>query len=228
MKINSKKCSKCKITYKEYNLSAFFRSDKTKKDGFYSSCKKCCDKYHAERSKNLRHYKIKNGLKVYEKHNMNKTPEYNIWCGIKQRCYNKNLDSYKNYGGRGIVMSDEWKNSFIKFFEDMGKRPSNDHTIERVDNNKGYSKENCVWISKSKQSANRRNVTLNPFDNKETARQASIRLGGNTELIKCRLKRGWTKERAFTEKAGKFTWRNKNETNRHKKSIQNNRAKTRF
>lgn len=89
------------------------------------------------------------------KHGMSKTLEYKTWDSIYQRCYNPNNISYKNYGGRGINISSEWRNSFENFYKDMGKRPEN-LTIERVNNNLGYSKENCIWASRTTQSRNQR------------------------------------------------------------------------
>jgi hypothetical protein len=85
-----------------------------------------------------------------------KTPTYNIWSGLFTRCYNKNHATYKFYGAKGITVSDDWR-SFDNFLRDMGERPSN-YQIDRIDNTKGYCKENCHWISKesnNKRQSNR-------------------------------------------------------------------------
>lgn len=85
-----------------------------------------------------------------------KMPEYRIYHGIKQRCYNKNRDSFKLYGGRGIEMCDRWLSDFRNFYQDMGKRPTDKHSIDRVDPNKGYSPDNCRWATAKEQAETKR------------------------------------------------------------------------
>lgn len=89
-------------------------------------------------------------------HGMSKAPEYKVWENIKLRC-NPSTAKSDNYGKRGITLSDEWK-SFERFYKDMGPRPSNLHSVERLNNNEGYSKENCVWATRRQQQNNRRNT----------------------------------------------------------------------
>lgn len=90
------------------------------------------------------------------KHNATGTPEFMAWTSIKQRCGNIKNPSYKNYGGRGIKVCAEWEDSFSLFISDVGKRPSDKYSIDRIDNDKGYNKDNCKWSLRSEQNRNHR------------------------------------------------------------------------
>jgi hypothetical protein len=84
------------------------------------------------------------------------TPEYDSWIHMRQRCNNPNNKDFKHYGGRDISVCERWLDSFENFFEDMGPKPSANHSIDRIDNDSGYSLDNCRWATKSEQSSNRR------------------------------------------------------------------------
>ncbi len=89
-------------------------------------------------------------------HGLTSSLEYNSWRGIIDRCCNEKHPAYEHYGKRGITVCDEWKESFEAFYRDMGPRPSPQHSIDRRKNDKGYSKENCRWVTPIEQQNNKR------------------------------------------------------------------------
>lgn len=101
-------------------------------------------------------------LKYFSKHKMTKSPTYNTWQSMKSRCNYPNDLAYPQYGGRGITVCEKW-NDFLNFYEDMGKRP-NGFTLDRLDPNGNYCKENCAWADKKQQCLNKRNVKLYTID----------------------------------------------------------------
>lgn len=92
----------------------------------------------------------------HEKHGGSRLPEYQVWLGMKARCQNPAHNAYENYGGRGIFVCDRWSSDFAAFYCDMGSRPSSHHTIERVNNDEGYSPSNCIWATRKEQNKNQR------------------------------------------------------------------------
>lgn len=124
-----------------------------------------CLKPHIARSwcqMHYRRYKIHGSLdkpqSIKKKtHGLTNTPEYAAWRAMKHRCNNPNNQFYNRYGGRGITVCKQWnaKDGFLKFLEDMGSRPSSAHTLDREENDKGYSPDNCRWVTWDVQSLNK-------------------------------------------------------------------------
>lgn len=92
------------------------------------------------------------------RHGKTGTSTYHVWASMINRTTSKKCSNYHRYGGRGITVCEKWR-TFAGFYEDMGDRPDN-LTLERVDNNKGYTKENCKWATTSEQAKNRRSAVM--------------------------------------------------------------------
>jgi len=93
--------------------------------------------------------------KLNKKHGMYKSPTYMSWKKMKDRCLNPNHMHYHTYGGRGINICDKWM-SFEGFFEDMGEMPEKGYSVDRINSDGNYTKENCRWIPRNHQQKNRR------------------------------------------------------------------------
>lgn len=124
--------------------------------------------------------------------------EYWIWNMVVQRCTNPSVKNWNDYGGRGITVCDSWL-KFENFFADMGKRPTTLHSLERIDNSLGYSKENCKWATRAEQARNKRNNRMLTIDGEtrhlaDWCREYGI---GHTIVIS-RINRGWNERDAVT------------------------------
>lgn len=105
-----------------------------------------------------------------DSHGLTDSAEYRVWQDMKTRCSNKSHKSYNRYGGRGIHVCARWENSFSSFYKDMGNKPSKIHQLDRIDNDKGYSKENCQWITPTENVRKGKTPKLNVEKVKEIKR----------------------------------------------------------
>ena len=126
-------------------------------------------------------------------------PLYSVWAGIKSRTENPKSPGWHNYGGRGIKMCSRWRNSFENFLEDMGKRPSKKHSIDRIDNDGDYTPENCRWATKEEQSNNmRKNVNITMNGETKTISEWCRIYDINYPAALWRLHNGWSVEDVFS------------------------------
>jgi len=132
-------------------------------------------------------------------HGMAGSSIYKAWDSMLHRCTNPNNKRYRDYGGRGIEVCDSWF-KFENFYADMGPRPTAKHSIDRIDNNGPYCKENCRWATPTEQGANQRsNRMLTHEGITLTVAQWSQRVSLSRSVIWMRLSRGWSVERALTQ-----------------------------
>ncbi len=125
---------------------------------------------------------------------------YASYKGMIARCCKKECKSFFGYGKRGIKVCDRWKESFLNFFEDMGERKKG-YSIERIDVNGDYCKENCRWATNEEQNYNKRNtVLIEAFGKKLNKFEWEKETGINRRRIDDRLRKGMTAERALTQK----------------------------
>ena len=132
-------------------------------------------------------------------------PLYKVWQSMKERCYNQNHQAFKRYGGRGILMCDDWKNVvvFIKWALNNGWKEGLE--IDRVDNNKGYYPENCRCVTRKVNSRNRNCVIKLICDGIEKTLPEWAELYNNRQsILRSRLRQGWSAERAIKTSAIDF------------------------
>lgn len=130
----------------------------------------------------------------------NTTPEYMAWVNIRQRCANSKRADFARYGGRGISVSDEWMDSFDTFLKDMGPRPSPNHSIDRIDVNKGYCASNCRWATASEQANNKRNNRrFEAFGESLTSAEWGKRFGLKPWTVNNRVSAGMSVEQALSK-----------------------------
>lgn len=124
------------------------------------------------------------------------TPTYQTWAAMIKRCTNENDKNYHRYGGRGISVCERWM-SYINFLEDMGERCKG-LTIDRIDNNKGYSPENCRWATWVEQAQNKEVKKYEANGRIMTMREWSEFLGIGIKTLHRRIEKNWTYEEVFS------------------------------
>lgn len=134
-------------------------------------------------------------MKKYE----TQSTEYNTWNKMISRCYDKNDERYKDWGGRGITVCDRWRYSFNNFLKDMGRKPKGKISIDRINNNGNYSPENCKWSDHYEQANNRRNNVKVTIDNiTKTISEWCLVYDLKTSSVFDRInKRGWSPKEAL-------------------------------
>lgn len=130
------------------------------------------------------------------KHGMFGTRQYFIWNRMKGRC-RPNDNQHRDYYDRGIQVCEKWQN-FVGFWEEMGDTYADNLTIERLDNNKGYCKENCVWATQYQQNLNKKSNRMVFYKGQHLPLKAvTDKLGLRYEKTRKRLNRGWSLEDAL-------------------------------
>lgn len=137
----------------------------------------------------------------FKTHGDSKTRLYKIWAGMKKRCNNVNALNYDDYGGRGIEICDEWCD-YNSFKEWAIKNEYNDSlSIDRIDVNGNYEPQNCRWVNNKGQANNRRTSVYITYNGEtHTIAEWAQKLNMNYKKLHHRLSRGWSIERAFSER----------------------------
>lgn len=163
-------------------------------------CRCDCGKQTISSGKALRRGQYSCGCVAIGKrtHGLSRSATYQSWVDMHRRCSDPTREGYKDYGARGITVCDRWV-QFEAFLSDMGEVPKG-CTIERVDNDQGYSQENCKWIPTAEQAKNRRNVRHVEIGGEQVSMlEASRRAGVGYTTLLYRINAGWSLERALGE-----------------------------
>ena len=151
-------------------------------------------------------FRIENTIKAKTTHGLSKTRLYDTWGKIVQRCTNERNNHYKDYGGRGIKICDEWRRNFELFYEwSMNNGYRDDLTIDRINNDGNYEPDNCRWVDYNVQANNRRNNHYVEYEGRRyTVKELDRLLCNGAGLIARRLYKGWTMEEALTIPKGGY------------------------
>lgn len=145
---------------------------------------------------------------MYLTHGMTKSPEYAAWRNLVARCTNPSNPGWLRYGGRGITVCDAWKGDFNAFFDHVGRRPSRLHSLDRIDNSRGYEPGNVRWVTRKHQQRNMRsNVFLTHNGETRCLADWAEHLGLNRSVVKNRYEKGW----ATADVLRKTKWKHREE-----------------
>jgi len=182
------------------NLSFIAVSESKSKDGHIKWLCKCfcgdVSEYIATRVRNNRvnqckQCAIKASAEKIKTHGMRNSKEYSTWSAMKARCIHVESKDFYRYGGKGILICSEWANSFEAFFEHIGLAPSAQHSIDRIDNLKGYEPNNVRWATKTQQQRNKSNsVYVTNGKNVFHINDVATKFGISRGAAHLRLKRG--------------------------------------
>ena len=173
------------------------------RDSNGSACWKCkcdCGAFKVTNSDDLRRGNVSScgciRKKQLLKHGESGTRLYNIWCDIKKRCYNARCVAYKNYGGRGIKVCNEWRNNYTPFKDWSISNGYKDHlTLDRINVDGDYEPNNCRWVTMKEQANNtRKNVCITYKGERKTIAQWSKITNRHPSTIQYRLHKGWSVE----------------------------------
>jgi hypothetical protein len=138
--------------------------------------------------------------KANAKHGKTNSRTWRIWKGMLERCRLKNSKDWSNYGGRGITVDSRWLD-FMAFLEDMGEAPDG-MSIDRIDNNAGYCRQNCRWATVEQQANNRRTCVMLTFNGKtQSVAEWSREVGVERKTLEYRIRVGWNAADALTTKS---------------------------
>ena len=192
------------LTDHEYGSVKVLERAGTKGNHALWKCRCICGKVFETTSNSLRKGNTKScgcqsSRKQFTTHGMRRTRVYKIWMGMKERCQRSKAVAYAQNGGRGIKVCDRWQ-KFELFYEDMGDPPSDQHTLDRKDNNGNYEKSNCRWATDTEQHNNRSDNCMLTYKGKTQSMMDWVRETGLPKsTIQKRLKRGWSVEKSLSE-----------------------------
>jgi len=189
----------------KFNMLTVLKELPIAKNGRTFSCQCDCGNVKEVLMSHLIRSKIKScgcyRVMISTKHGMNGSREYSTWENMIQRCGNPKARKYYLYGERGITVCNEWLKSFQAFYNDMGPRPHNT-SIDRIDSDKGYYKENCKWSTPREQFANTKlfKQQVNHDDIVKPVHEWLNDLSINNDIFKSRILRGFgLKEALFCD-----------------------------